>query len=862
MAKSIMGDAQVNKIVTDSQQRVAKARKKGKKAALIAPLVIGADQVLKVRAQQRAKDFWTGQQPELQKMEDYFNTSFQFQKDHTARFSNRADWETQWKSDYHKQWIDDKLKNQGIGSGYTQEQLMTIASKDMDDDLTEYKRLLDLSADFKLSGDQTVESKKARYFEPFNTATAKHMKEMVRDGGLLPSAINFIMGKKKWNTGSPEDAAIQSFKDQVFASSLAWDEQQGKYETAIGNNRLQGIFSNTGDGGIDNFSGMLDKYKDVATKFIANDQQMPYIKGSNGNPALVQISYKLPGKTEVEKADPYVITGLMSEQDRFSYWQDVTIVASALQDQYEKTKGAGGVVGDRFVFVQEAVDIISKESVDGIDNLNILNTGKWSGFQNNGVTYTGLTNERRRDLTLGKIDSGGLYEVTSEGQQKMFDTNRQSINRAMSNVEVKNPYTDNTTGVPVDLQRIESVLLKSVDNKEIMTLDQIKSAEVMISSMPPSSQRDNTYKALATAIEYKESQEGTLKEMESSFDSSGESVAMGGGLKGREAVKSTIKETGFNSIEDAMADMPNVNIPGMMKTLNKKIVGLGKTISEKLPSTADVMKGDAPYRIPEGEGKSLGENLKVLKDTVKQDLKYFGPVNIKDAQEYVKETVPVVKKAAEQFIKDAPSKVKKAAKVVSDEANEWLNWTAGLNKTASDYITSGELGIDLGFAKDEAVEGAKQFGQEWITLGQNASEKVKEFYNATEDARKDIKDQAKLMTFYDDFTSTNWNVVKQDIADSYIQFANENNIDITKAVQKGTATWLSKMIEDTMPVSGRTAAQISMQRQKFKLKQDAAQRKINLFNMKQNAAQDIVDFTKDSSQNIGLLARREDSEEN
>ena len=60
MAKSIMGDAQVNRIVTDSQQRVAKARKKGKKAALIAPLVIGADQVLKVKAQQRAKDFWTG----------------------------------------------------------------------------------------------------------------------------------------------------------------------------------------------------------------------------------------------------------------------------------------------------------------------------------------------------------------------------------------------------------------------------------------------------------------------------------------------------------------------------------------------------------------------------------------------------------------------------------------------------------------------------------------------------------------------------------------------------------------------------------------------------------------------------------
>ena len=56
------------------------------------------------------------------------------------------------------------------------------------------------------------------------------------------------------------------------------------------------------------------------------------------------------------------------------------------------------------------------------------------------------------------------------------------------------------------------------------------------------------------------------------------------------------------------------------------------------------------------------------------------------------------------------------------------------------------------------------------------------------------------------------------------------------------------MFKDTMPVSGRTMAQMSMQRQKFDMKQDAAQ--------------GIVDFTKASSQNRGLLARREDSEEN
>ena len=317
-----MGDAQVNRIVTDSQQRVAKARKKGKKAALIAPLVIGADQVLKVKAQQRAKDFWTGQQPELQRMEDYFNTSFQFQKDHTARFNNRADWETQYKSDYRKQWIEDKLLNQGIGSGYTQEQLNVIAAKDMNDDLTEYKRLLDLSADFKLSGDQTVEQKKARYFEPFNTATAKHMKEMVKDGGLLPGAINFIMGKKKWTTGTPEDAAIQAFKDQVFASSLAWDEQQGKYETAIGNNELQSIFSNTGEDL--NFPGVITKHENERSSFISNDQKKSYVSGER-----LKIKYNLGGKDQ--EISPYVLTGAMggNPEDKITkedYWTDVTMI--------------------------------------------------------------------------------------------------------------------------------------------------------------------------------------------------------------------------------------------------------------------------------------------------------------------------------------------------------------------------------------------------------------------------------------------------------------------------------------------------------------------------------------------------------
>lgn len=827
MAKSIMGDAQVNKIVTDSQQRVAKARKRGKKAAVVAPLVIGADQVLKVRAQNRAKDFWTGQQPELQKMEDYFNTSFQFQKDHTARFNNRADWETQWKSEYHKQWIDDKLKNQGIGSGYTQEQLMTIAANDMQDDLTEYKRLLDLSADFKLSGDQTVEQKKARYFEPFNTATAKHMKEMVKDGGLLPGAINFIMGKKKWKTGSPEEDAIQAFKDEVFASSLAWDEQQGKYETAIGNNRLQNIFSSPGED--INFPSLLTKHENERKSFVSNDQKKSYVVGDR-----LKIKYKLEGK-ETQEISPSVLTGAMggNTEDKITkedYWTDVTMISSALQDQYEKTKGAGGIY-DKFHFMQEAIDIVSKETTEGIPNLLITKSSlsalgpEYGGIN---ITYTPLTAERRAQLTLGQINSGGIYEVTSSDEQRKSDINSAQISRAMTNAVTTNSSTGQVTSDgSSELMKLQNFLSNP---ENTVTKENVAEIEAVILQQPPSPFRDRTMELLATKVQDQQSLESMQNSM-SSVENNKMKEMQEGLQKNQLSIDSMpdldptlgkgnytkIKQSGYNSIDDVLLGNKQIDIPGIMKT---------------------------------------------LKDTVKQDLKYFGPVNITDAQEYVKETIPVVKKAAEQFIKDAPSKVKKAAKVVSNEANEWLNWTAGLNKTASDYITSGDLGMDLGFAKDDAVERAKQFGQDWITLAENASEKVKEFYDSTENARRDIKDQAKLMTFYDDFTTTNWDIVKKDIADTYIQFANENNIDITKAVQKGTATWLAKIIEDSMPVSGRTMAQMSMQRQRFDIKQDLARKRIDRFNMKQDAAQDIVDFTKDSSQNIGLLARRKDSEEN
>jgi len=519
--------------------------------------------------------------------------------------------------------------------------------------------------------------------------------------------------------------------------------------------------------------------------------------------------------------------------------------------------------------MQEAIDIVSKETTEGIPNLLITKSslaGLGLGPQYGGIniTYTPLTPERRAQLTLGRINSGGIYEVTSSDEQRKSDINSAQISRAMTNAVTTNSSTGQVTSDgSSDLMKLQNFLSNP---KNTVTKENVAEIEAVILQQPPSPVRDRTMELLATKVQDQQSPESMQNSM-SSVENNKMKEMQEGLQKNQLSIDSMpdldptlgqdqdkpIRQQGYNSVEDVFADMKPVDIPGMIKTIKDTKQKVIDRTKEGFKSFAEEgidvrLRPDriTNIRLPSVDSDSVysQENVEAAQANIQENLE-AAQANI---ETYVKETIPVVKKAAKQFIKDAPSKVKKAAKVVSNEANEWLNWTVGLNKTASDYITSGDLGMDLGFAKDDAVERAKQFGQDWITLAENASEKVKEFYDSTENARRDIKDQARLMTFYDDFTTTNWDIVKQDIADSYIQFANENNIDITKAVQKGTATWLAKMIEDTMPVSGRTMAQMSMQRQKFDMKQDAAQ--------------GIVDFTKASSQNRGLLARREDSEEN
>ena len=79
MAKSIMADPTVRRIVTDSGKRAAKAKKKATTAMFVAPAIISTDLALKQKAANRAVEFFNSEEPELAKMERVFNKKFKFQ---------------------------------------------------------------------------------------------------------------------------------------------------------------------------------------------------------------------------------------------------------------------------------------------------------------------------------------------------------------------------------------------------------------------------------------------------------------------------------------------------------------------------------------------------------------------------------------------------------------------------------------------------------------------------------------------------------------------------------------------------------------------------------------------------------------
>ena len=100
MAISTTGDPGIQKIVGDSQKRLAKARKKGQYLNKIVAIGEGTNRVLTAKATKRAQEFWNSDAAELNKMQDFVDTSIQFQDDFAERFKGDPNWEQQYVNEH------------------------------------------------------------------------------------------------------------------------------------------------------------------------------------------------------------------------------------------------------------------------------------------------------------------------------------------------------------------------------------------------------------------------------------------------------------------------------------------------------------------------------------------------------------------------------------------------------------------------------------------------------------------------------------------------------------------------------------------------------------------------------------------
>lgn len=810
MAKSIMADPTVKKIVTDSGKRAAKAKKKATVAMFAAPLAISADTVLRQQATNRAREFWTSSEADLADAKRYWKASTQFQNDHVAKYGRGADWEDKWVSDYGNTYLQNKLQVAPNISDFDRRQLNEQVRVDMADDLAEYKKLLEMSMDYRLTDFDKIEEAESKYFKPYETAAAKHMRNMVNNAGLLPSAINFVMGEKRWQVGeeTPEILAMQEFKNDLFISSNKWNAQEKKYEQAISNNKLNDFFvTATTDAKQSEVIGGFNKY---LVGFASNDKNKDYNKGPNA--AQVKYNFEQDGVV-VEKSMPATsFTTLLSEGEAPRFWEQTMAIASALK-YHQVNSGENAIYRDGD-FIDGALQIMKNRITVLDEDKGIMETAGdviskgFGGGAKARIIFKPFDPQELSEVTMGNLNGGGIIDISGVDPQ---------VSRRLQN-DIQESFArggDQLFSVP-NASIINNLYqtISATDNTgsfiRPMNRNEIEETEKALLNEPQSGIRDAALNVIAVRKSNLSSPQAIQDNIGSTTTTPVQTVDDFGNLVfidvPTKAKEEEVKKI-YDSVEGVLADQKTIDPIGALRKA-------GKLIMDSLPS------------LPTEEDMRLQPYTQEALDEAATDVKT-----------YVDETVPVVKKAAEDFIKAAPAKIKKAATVVSKEANDVFNQIAKLDN----YIATGD------FAQDVGIE-SERLTRELVAISKQAAEKVKEFYDDTENVRRDIKDQARLMTFYDDFTTDNWNQLKRDIADTYEQFARDNNIDITKTVQKVTATWLAKMIEDTMPVSGRTMAQMSMQRQKFDMKQDAAQ--------------DIVDFTRASSQNVGLLSRREDKEEN
>ena len=434
MAIDTMGSPQIKRIVTDSSNRVANARKKAEKSSVGIMVLSTADQALKAKAAKRAEEFWNSDNAELAQAEDYFNASTEFQIAHKAKYGDmtRSQWEQAKRIEHKKQWATDNISE--LDPLIAQE-LNAQANLDLENDLEIYNKRYNLSSDMKLSGSMTLPKLEKRYYESYNTNKEKEIKNRINKAGVLNSTLNFFGIGREDDAESIEMKAMQAWKDNATAEKVRWDETTEEYKVATGDNKLEQMY-HTKKPNID-VTAVYGSFNKELGSLINNDGTKDYIKGNTS----LQIKYG--DGEDRETISAFEFSNQLNREDRIAFWKNVKVIASADYYKYKKSFGASseGVL-ETTDFLQGAIDKIQQANngtprLQGIDSKRTaLDTfGDW--FTGRSASYDAMTPNELRAITIGELDS--KYTSSFNRQQTQNYNNVLSstaLNNAADNIDI------------------------------------------------------------------------------------------------------------------------------------------------------------------------------------------------------------------------------------------------------------------------------------------------------------------------------------------------------------------------------------------------------------------------------------------
>ena len=476
MAIDTTGDISVKKIQTQSEGRVKKAAKKAVTTSVVGMGLKGADDFFRAKATKRALDFYKGTERDLNVSMDGFNSTIQFRADHYEKYKNAPNWEQMYVVNHIKDAEANPLNNFSTLSETQRMSFRKQAMLDAEDDLQEYRGLLELSNDFKIDGTMDAKKLSERYYQPFEDARTKRSRKIIERGALLPTAARKIGNIFGVDSEEPElsieEQQIKDFVDQDKLRRTSWNEQMQRYETAVSNNQLPNMFAFTeSDYKLNEVRGQMNNEYKVMSNISKNKNhrimQTQIAFGEKQNPqtttlynVMSQINNKpLKGKDKSQRA---------------MFVDNVTKIASVNYYKYTEAWNKSGGRGEKDYnkedFIRDAVyKLLADEKIQGLEKEQ-GNIKRMAGKFN--VVYTGMDREE-----MGVYISQTLHPRFTQGMGvvNMEDIINSSVIQKFKE-EASNDSSLNDEEQMI-IERTDTIKLNNTlknDDENKLTLEQLR----------------------------------------------------------------------------------------------------------------------------------------------------------------------------------------------------------------------------------------------------------------------------------------------------------------------------------------------------------------------------------------------------